>query len=91
MNLWQTLTSKIFLEDGRDLAARIGVRFIFCTFPYFVIALIMNAVGDGGLLNFWVAPFLLAVPIIGGMIDWYRLHHRTKAGRARSAGPISES
>ena len=38
MNLWKTLTSKIPLEDGRDAAARIAVRFVFCTFPYFAIA-----------------------------------------------------
>jgi len=93
MQLWQTFTSEIILEDGRDLAARMGVRFFFCTFPYFAIALIMNAVGegDGGFLNFWITPFILAIPILGGIIDWHRLHQRTKASRARSAGQISES
>ena len=79
MNLWKTLTSRIPLEDGRDAAARIAVRFVFCTFPYFAIALGLNASGNNRLLTNWMAVFFLAIPIAGGMIDWYRLAQRTKA------------
>ncbi len=73
INLWKTLTSKIPIEDGRDAAARIANRFVFCTFPYFAVALILNALGNDRLLTNWMAPFVLAIPIVGGMIDWYIL------------------
>jgi hypothetical protein len=79
MDLWKTLTSTIPLEDGRDAGARIAVRFVFCTFPYFAIALVLNALGNDRFLTTWMAPFFLAIPLVGGVIDWYRLGRRTKA------------
>ena len=79
MSLWDTFFKKIPVDDGRAVAARIAVRFVFCTFPYFTLALLMHAYGDDRLLTGWIAAWMLAIPVLGGMIDGYRLRHRTKA------------
>ena len=79
MNTWQSLTKKLPLEDGRDVMARIGVRFVWCTGPYFLIALILSMLGNSSLLASSVALWILAIPFLGGIIDCRRLNSRKRA------------
>jgi hypothetical protein len=76
MTIWQWLTKRILLEDERDIMARIGFRFIWCTGPYFFLALVLSAFGKSKMLLSWPAFFFLAIPFIGGLVDWYRLKGR---------------
>ena len=53
--------------------ARIGCRFLWCTAPYFVIAYLLAAFGNTGLLTAAPALFMVAIPVLGGLNDWRRL------------------
>ncbi len=46
MSAWKWLTQKLPLEDDRDIMARIGFRFIWCTGPYFLVAVVMSRYPD---------------------------------------------
>lgn len=62
------------LETSREVWARIGFRCIWCTIPYFSFALVAAALGDP---TFVLSPFAvvaLIVPVIGGMIDAWKLN-----------------
>lgn len=85
--LWQTLTSRIPLENGRDAAARIAVRFVFCTFPYFTLATFMHALGDDRMLRGWIPWWILLIPILGGIVDAIRLRKRSRHDSASQATP----
>jgi len=78
MTVWQWLTKSRPLEDERDIMARIGFRFIWCTGPYFLLAFIFSRFGSPLLLLSWSALFFLSIPFIGGVIDWRRLKGRPK-------------
>jgi hypothetical protein len=78
MTRWQWLTKRILLEDERDIMARVGVRFIWCTGPYFFLAIVFSTFGKTAMLSPWPAFFFLAIPFIGGIVDWYRLKGRTR-------------
>jgi hypothetical protein len=78
VNVWQRLTKKLPLEDDRDIMARIGFRFIWFTGPYFLVAVILSTFGSSKLFTLWPALFILAIPCIGGVIDWCRLKRHTK-------------
>ncbi len=73
------LTKSIPLDNERDMMARIGLRFLCCTGPYFLIAIILYAFGRPSmLLSMWLGLFFLLIPFVGGVIDWYRLKDRSK-------------
>ena len=78
MNVWQWLAKKLPLENDRDIMARIGFRFIWCTGPYFLVAILLSIFGSSTLFTSWPSMFILAIPFVGGVVDWYRLKHRTK-------------
>lgn len=78
MNVWQSLTKTFPLEDERDLMARIGVRFVWGTGPYFLVALLLSMFGYDNLLRPWLSLWILAIPFLGGVIDWRRLNSRSK-------------
>jgi hypothetical protein len=85
MNVWQSLTKPLLLEDGRDVLARIGQRFVWCTGPYFLAALILSIFGDNKLLSPWLSLWILAIPFLGGVIDWRRLTSRSKRASSTTA------
>ena len=76
MTVWQSLTKKFPLEDDRDIMARIGFRFIWCTGPFFLLVFILSAFGITAMSSPWLALPILSVPFIGGVIDWRRLKRR---------------
>ena len=61
------------LRDHRDVMARIGIRFVWCTGPYFLVAVIAANFGISTFFNLWPALFMLAIPFAGGLVDLYRL------------------
>lgn len=65
------------LNDAHDLLARFGFRFVWCTFPYFVAITVIEA-SRGNVISGHdkVLLFVMAVPIIGGLIDLSRLMGR---------------
>ena len=71
MNVFKSLTP---IEDNRHVLARVGLRFIFCTGPYFLTAIIAQSFGSDRLFAMWPALFMLAIPFTGGLLDWFRLH-----------------
>ena len=77
MTLWQWFTNTLPLNDERDAMARVGCRFLWCTAPYFIIALSLASFGNAALLRTPLALFMVAIPILGGLIDWRRLQRRT--------------
>ena len=83
MNTWKWLTKKYPLENSRDIMARIGVRFVWCTGPYFLFAIVIATLGDNRLFTSWLTLFMLAIPFVGGLIDSYRLS-RPSAERVES-------
>ncbi len=78
MNIWRWLTKKLPLEDNSDIMARVGFRFLWCTGPYFLVAIVLFRFGSGTLLASRLSMFILAIPFIGGVVDWHRLKHHTK-------------
>jgi hypothetical protein len=76
MTLWQWLTKKQPLNDSRDVMARVGFRCVWCTLPYFAVALALAAFGQTELLLTPASGVVLFVPIAGGILDWYRVHRR---------------
>ncbi len=87
MDVWQRLTYKLPLEDERDIMARIGFRFMWCTGPYFLVAVIVSTYRGNTLFTSWPELFVLAIPFIGGVVDWYRLNQRTKRAENGAAEP----
>jgi len=77
MTARQSLTGKFPLKDYRDMMARIGVRFFWCTGPYFLVAGILSIFGNSKMYAPWPALLFVSIPFMGGIIDWYRLTHRT--------------
>jgi hypothetical protein len=78
-------TRRLPLENDRDVLARIGFRFIWATAPYFAVTdlLGIGPFGDHGQgFQRFVTAFIFAIPILGGALDWLRVHHR---GRPDSA------
>jgi hypothetical protein len=80
MTVWQWLTKTLPLENERDVMARIGFRFIWCTVPYFLLMFVLSAFGITVLFSPALALMILFLPIIGGVADWRRLQRRR--GRA---------
>ena len=68
---WWTRT--LPLNDGRDVMARIGFRCVWCTIPYFALALLCAALGKPVLLLNPFAAIPLIVPVAGGVLDWLRV------------------
>ena len=60
MNVWQWLTKKLPIEDDRDILARVGFRFIWCTGPYFLVAGILSFFGSSKIYAPWPALFFIA-------------------------------
>ena len=77
MNVWQWVAKKLSIEDDRDILARVGFRFIWCTGPYFLVAGILSVFGSSKMYAPWPALFIVSIPFMGGIIDWYRLKHRS--------------
>jgi hypothetical protein len=76
MTVWHWLTKKLPLDDDRDVMARIGFRYVWCTLPYFAAALGMAAFGVTTLLLSPLSVVPLVVPIAGGILDWWRVRRR---------------
>jgi hypothetical protein len=87
MKLWKTRFD-LPLDDQRHLFARVGLRFLCCTAPYLMGAFALVAFGSKS-LNVVPACFMLAIPILGGVSDWYRLKHRCEASRQRIANCVA--
>ena len=85
MTVWQWFTKKLPLEDQRDVMARIGFRFLWCTGPYFLLAVILSAFDMTAMLSPSLALVVLAIPIIGGVIDWRRLKRRVERAPGAAA------
>ncbi len=77
MTLWQMLCSVPPLVDERDVMARIGFRFLWCTGPYFIVAAALSAFGNAALLANPAAFFMAAIPVLGGLHDWRRIRSRS--------------
>lgn len=82
MTFMQCLTRKTPLENERDLMARIGVRCVWCTLPYFALALGLAAFGEMRPLLTPASAIALAVPLAGAVLDWRRLQLRTNVREA---------
>jgi hypothetical protein len=76
MSFWQTMKS-LPLEDNRDILARIGMRCVCCTLPYFVFVYALNAFGFESPLTSPMSMWIVAIPIIGGVVDWFRIHRQS--------------
>jgi hypothetical protein len=85
MTVWQWLTKKLPLEDKRDVMARVGVRFLWCTGPYFLLAFILSALDINVMLSPALAVVILSIPIIGGVADWCRLKRRLQRAPGAAA------
>jgi hypothetical protein len=66
----QLIFMELPIQDERDVLARIGQRFAVCTGPYFLLALILSKFGHDGMLRSLVALLMIAIPFLGGVIDW---------------------
>lgn len=73
MTLWQWLTIAPSLNNNRDLMARIGYRFLWCTAPYFIAISVLDSLGFGSVLNTPMTLFIFAIPLLGGLMDLCRL------------------
>ncbi len=81
MNFWQVLTKTVPLEEERDILARIGLRFLWCTGPYFLFVIIWFAFvtnRNSPLTELWPSLFFLAIPFLGGLNDWRRLKRQVE-------------
>jgi len=78
MSIWKLITKNYTLEDDRDVMARIGLRFVLCTGPYFLLATIAASLGSSVFFALWPALFVLAIPFAGGIVDWYRINKRVE-------------
>jgi len=76
MNAWHSLTQKLPLEDDRDVFARVGFRFIWCTGPYLILAIVFSLFGNNRLLTIWPLAWMVAIPWLGGAVDYWRLKKR---------------
>jgi hypothetical protein len=76
MSFWRILTTEIPLDEERDVMARIGLRFIWCTGPFFLLAILLSSFGYSRTLLSGSALFIVLIPIVGGAIDWNRLKGR---------------
>ncbi len=77
MNVWQWLTKKLPLKDGRGIMTQIGFRFIWCTGPHFLVTSILSVSGSNKMYAPWPALFFVTIPFMGGITDWYQIKHRT--------------
>lgn len=75
MSLWQSMTT-IPLVDSRDVLARIGVLCVWCTLPYFAFILTWAAFDPSRSVATPSSFFMLAIPVLGGLLDWYRIKRR---------------
>jgi len=57
MSIWKLITKNYTLEDDRDVMARIGLRFVLCTGPYFLLATIAASLGSSVFFALWPALF----------------------------------
>lgn len=80
MTYWHWLTKKLPLLNDRDVLARMGFRFMWCTGLYFVVAWILAAFGHMTLLVNPGALMIIAIPFAGGMLDWHRVHRKDYPG-----------
>jgi hypothetical protein len=71
---WWTRT--LPLGNRRDVWVRLWMRLVWCTIPYFAVALYCAAWGDMSLLipPIWVIPVL--VPIAGLILDSRRIRSK---------------
>jgi len=79
---WQWWTRKLPLENDQDVLARIGFRFLWATAPYFALTYLFG-IGPFGdqpqALQRFLAVFVFVIPLLGGALDWLRVHHRPRA------------
>ena len=73
MSFWKSFSKQLPLNDSRDVLARIGVRFVWCTGPFLLIAMTLSAFGNSGMLLSPWSFFIHLIPIVGGIIDWTRI------------------
>lgn len=79
MRYWQAFFKPMFpLTDTRDVYARVGVRFAWCTGPYLFTAMILCARGNSSMLTSPHAFFIYSIPMLGGTLDWFRLRQSTQ-------------
>lgn len=72
------------LEDKRDILARIGVRFLWATAPFFVLSFLAGIGPFGEDPQQWdrvLSALIFLMPVIGGLWDWLRLQLRARAAR----------
>jgi hypothetical protein len=69
--LWDAMTH-VPLRDERDLLARVGVRYLCCTGPYFVLLWIIGLWRDKSELSLGMLAFG-CIPLLGALVDWHRL------------------
>ena len=81
-------TRQLPLENNRDVLARVGFRFLWATAPYFVFAYLLKIgpFADGGSsLQRFLAAFIFVIPILGGLLDSWRLRYRARHGGTTAA------
>jgi hypothetical protein len=86
MRIWKWLTKTYPLHDDKDVMARIGVRFLWCTAPYFVCAMTWAALRHEWLILNPVSAFAFLVPLVGGLLDWCRLPSKRVQAASPDAG-----
>ncbi|HEX8523875.1 MAG TPA: hypothetical protein VF669_16595 [Tepidisphaeraceae bacterium] len=77
MGLWQSMTTTIPLVNSRDVLARIGVRCVWCTLPYFAFILAWAVFDPSRSVATPLSFFMLALPILGGLLDSYRIKRKS--------------
>ena len=86
MNFWQFLGKQMPLNDIPDVYARIGARFVWCTGPYLVFALTLSAFGNNRVIQCWGTYFACLIPLVGGIIDSWRLRRLGKTSTSTRHG-----
>jgi hypothetical protein len=62
------------LENERDLWARVGLRFAWCTGPYFLFETCFASFAPPA----WMNLFFLAIPFLGAAVDFRQLSRRAR-------------
>ena len=78
---WEWWTRKLPLENGRDVLARVGFRFLWAIAPYFAVTWLFGIGPFGSVTQPTqrvLGVFIFMIPVLGGALDWFRVHHRPR-------------
>lgn len=84
--MFNFLKSELPLNNERDLWARVGFRFAWCTGPYLLLSpFIVNRSEFFTFANL----FVVSIPVMGALSDSWRLSRRAKLAQDEKQSSLS--